>query len=71
MENPARLFPFSSSLLRLAGSFTGKSETVNRLIGSLTVDIAKIQNDLEWKPPYTMEQGLKETAEWFKKRNRL
>ena len=68
---PARLFSVPLSLLRLAGRLTGKLETIDRLIGSLTVDTAKIQNELDWKPPYTMEQGLRETAEWFRKRNRL
>jgi nucleoside-diphosphate-sugar epimerase len=63
---PARLFSVPPSLLRLAGRLTGKSETIDRLIGSLTVDSSKIRKELDWKPPYTMEQGLRETAEWFK-----
>ena len=41
--------------------------TVNRLIGSLSVDSSKIRQELGWKPPFTMEEGLRETAEWFKR----
>lgn len=63
---PARLLPFPVSLMRLAGKLTGKSGAVNRLTGSLTVDSSKIRRELDWVPPFTMEQGLKETAEWFK-----
>lgn len=63
----ARLFPVSASFLRLVGNLPGKSGVVNRLMGSLTVDSTKIRQELGWKPPYTMEEGLKETAEWFKK----
>ena len=63
---PARLLPFPVSLMRLAGKLTGKSDAVNGLTGSLTVDSSKIRRELGWKPPFTMEEGLRETAEWFK-----
>lgn len=67
LGKPARLFHFPPRLMRLAGRLTGKSEAVGRLLGSLVVDSSKIRNELGWKPPYTMEQGLRETAEWFKR----
>ncbi len=66
LDVPARLFPVPVSLMKLLGKLTGKSGAVNRLTGSLTVDSSKIRQDLGWKPPYTMEEGLRETAEWFK-----
>jgi nucleoside-diphosphate-sugar epimerase len=43
--------------------FTG---AVNRLTGSLTVDSSKIRRELGWVPPFTMDEGLAETAGWFK-----
>lgn len=64
---PVRLFPLPVSLMLLVSKLTGKSGAVNSLKGSLTVDSAKIRRELGWNPPYTMEQGLKETAEWFKR----
>ena len=67
LGRPARLFPFSPSLMRFAGKLFGKSDAVERLLGSLTIDSSKIQRELGWKPPYTMGQGLKETGEWFGK----
>jgi len=63
---PARLLPFPVSIMKLAGSLTGKSAAVNRLTGSLTVDNSKIRRELGWTPPFTMEKGLRETAKWFK-----
>lgn len=42
--------------------FTG---AVNRLTGSLTVDSSKIRRELGWSPPFTMDEGLLETAAWF------
>lgn len=67
MGKPARLFPFPPPLLSLIAKLTGRSAMVNRLMGSLVIDISRINRELGWSPPYTMEQGLKETAEWFKK----
>ncbi len=65
---PDRLIPFPVSLIRLAGKLTGKSGAVNRLTGSLTVDSSKIRQELGWVPPFTMDEGLQETAGWFKNR---
>jgi nucleoside-diphosphate-sugar epimerase len=62
----ARLFPFPPGLLRLAGRLLGKSAAVERLVGSLQVDSSKMRRELGWTPPFTMEQGLQETARWFK-----
>jgi nucleoside-diphosphate-sugar epimerase len=50
----------------LAGKLTGKGAAVNRLMGSLTVDCSKIRRELGWRPPFTMDEGLRETASWFK-----
>lgn len=66
LGRPARLFSFPLSLMRFAGKLFGKTDAVERLISSLTSDSSKIQRELNWRPPYTMEQGLRETAEWFK-----
>jgi nucleoside-diphosphate-sugar epimerase len=67
---PARLFPVPASVMRFAGAITGKRAPVNRLLGSLTVDSSRIRSELGWKPPFTMEEGLRETAEWYKKQIR-
>jgi len=45
--------------------FTG---AVNRLTGSLTVDSSRIRHELGWVPPFTMDEGLGETARWFRKK---
>jgi len=58
----AFLLPVPVWILRMAGRITGKSNEIERLVGSLTVDISKICKELEWKPPYVMEHGLRETA---------
>ncbi len=65
LGRPARLFPFPLLLINVAGFISGKSATVKRLVGSLTVDISKIRTELGWKPPFTMEHGLQKTTEWY------
>jgi nucleoside-diphosphate-sugar epimerase len=39
----------------------------DRLLGSLQVDRSKIRETLNWQPPYTVDEGLKVTADWFSK----
>ncbi len=60
-----RLLPVPAVLMKLAGGLIGKRGEVDRLLGSLTVDISKNRELLDWQPPVSIEQGLKETAEWF------
>ncbi len=65
LGRPARLLPVLPALLRLAGQLTGKTAQVERLLDSLVIDSSKIRRELGWTPPFTMEQGLRETAKWF------
>ncbi len=61
----SRLFYFPPGLLRVAATVLGRAEQIDRLFGSLRVSDAKIRKELGWAPPYTMEQGLRATADWY------
>ena len=63
---PERLLPVPVSLLRLAGRLTGRSAQIDRLIGELVLDSTHICEVLDWSPPCTVEQGLLETATWYR-----
>jgi len=65
LGRPARLIPCPSGLLRMVGYLTGKSDQIERLLGSLQVDSGKIRRELNWIPPYTAQQGLQKTAEQY------
>lgn len=65
----SRLWPCPLGLIKLAGMMTGKSDEIARLLGSLCIDSSRIRNELGWVPPYTLTQGLVETARWFRGRN--
>lgn len=61
-----RLLPVPPALLRLGGVVTGRSGAIERLIGSFELDCGRIRRTLEWRPPYSMEQGVEETVRWFR-----
>ncbi|MFX0197331.1 MAG: UDP-glucose 4-epimerase family protein [Candidatus Hodarchaeota archaeon] len=67
MGRPARLLPFPLVMLKLAGFITGQSIAMDRFLKSLTIDCSKINRELDWQAPFSMEQGLRETARWYKK----
>ncbi len=62
MGMPAKILPCSPTFMRLAGRLFGKSEQVEKLVGSLQVDSSKIRRELGWKPPFTLDEGLQATV---------
>lgn len=67
MGKKALLLPCPKFLFELAGKLTGKSAVVDRLVGSLQVDITDTCKTLNWTPPYTVGDGFKETVKDFQK----
>lgn len=70
LGRPARLVAVPPTLLGLAGALVGKRQAVDRLLGSLTGDSTLIRKELDWAPPFSMEQGLNEMVDWFKQSHR-
>jgi nucleoside-diphosphate-sugar epimerase len=79
-DRPARLVPIPDSLVRLAGaaeslreSVTGRSRPFNAdkareiLAGDWLCDCVPIRRDLGLPPPYSLEDGLRETWNWYKR----
>ena len=60
------LFPFPPVLLTGLGLLTGRSDQIARLTSSLRVDISSIKSTLGWQPPFSLQQGLAETATWYR-----
>lgn len=65
MNRPARLLPVPAAWLRTVGTLVGRSAEVARLLGSLFVDSALIRRDLGWQPPFSLEEGLRQTVADF------
>lgn len=70
LGRPARLFPAPCSLLRTLAILAGRRATAERLLESLVVDDLKIREVLAWQPPFSVLEGLTETAAWYASRNR-
>jgi nucleoside-diphosphate-sugar epimerase len=59
MGRPARLWRVPVAWLRTAGRILGRSPQIDRLIGSLQVNIGHTKEVLGWSPRLTVEQGLR------------
>lgn len=69
LDRRAHLLPVPVPLLRLAGALAGRSDSIARLTESLVVDDADTRRFLDWTPPFSVDQGLALTAEWFRHRH--
>ena len=58
----ARLFFVPPLLLKLLAKLVGKEAVYQRLCGSLQIDMTKTQQLLHWKPPLSVEKGLRLAA---------
>ena len=61
----ASLFPFPVKYLRIIGSLTGKKQVIDRLTNSLIVDNGSLYKDVKWVPPYSFDEGLQATVDWY------
>lgn len=60
-----RLIPAPVSLMRVVAQLIGKEAMFQRLTQSLVIDSSRIRSELEWKPPYTVAQGLQATIDCY------
>lgn len=65
LGKPTRQLPVPVWLYKLIGKLFNKSDVVDRLTGSLQVDIKHTKEILGWNPPQTLQDGFKQTAEAF------
>jgi nucleoside-diphosphate-sugar epimerase len=59
MGRKPNLFPLPIFMLKFLGSIFGKSEEINRLVGSLRIDNSYTKEILNWKPPLSIEEGIR------------
>lgn len=53
-----RLWPCPVGVLRAAAALAGRREEISRLIEDMAVDVSRMRAELDWEPPFTLEQGL-------------
>ena len=62
MGKKAILFSLHPGILKALCRVVGKSEEFEKFTGSLFVDSSKIRKLLGWKPPFTLEEGIRATV---------
>jgi nucleoside-diphosphate-sugar epimerase len=62
LERPSRLLPVPRPFLMGAAALVGKRASMQRLLGTLQVDISKARDRLGWSPPVTVDEGLRRAA---------
>jgi len=67
LGRPAWLVALPVPVLRMLVAFAKKPALATRLSGSLAVDSSKIRRELDWSPPFTLDEGLRETAAWYRR----
>ncbi len=66
-----RLFPLPVPVLRASTRLLGMKKAGDRLCGSLRVDSGKARRLLAWDPPTSMDEELRSTGEWYRRRSSL
>ncbi|WP_462180676.1 UDP-glucose 4-epimerase family protein [Pseudoalteromonas gelatinilytica] len=61
-NKPNLAIPVPVWCFKLAGKLLGKKDVIDRLTGSLQLDITHTKNTLNWTPPYSVEHGFKLAA---------
>ena len=57
--------PVPAWCYKFAGKLLKKEDVVDRLVGSLQVDISHTKETLDWAPPQSLQDGFKETADYI------
>lgn len=68
LGKPARLLPLPEWSVRLVASMLGKRAMVERLCGSLQVDISKNYKLLGWTPPFSVDKAILQTVGYYQER---
>ena len=65
MKRRVRMPSVPISVLRACGALLGRRAEIDRLCGSLVVDITPARRELGWSPPLTVNEGLERTVGWY------
>lgn len=66
MNRAPQLIPVPTALLYAGAALLGRRDQAQRLLGNLQVDIGHTRTTLGWKPPVSVDEGLRHAAEGFR-----
>ena len=62
LDVKSHIFSVPQKTIEFIAKLLGKQDMAQRLLGNLQVDITKSYQLLEWKPPFTIKDGLNKTV---------
>ena len=65
------LFYIPYNLIKVAFMLFRKTDILNKVIGDFIIDNKEFIKDTNWKAPYSLDQGIKKTCIWYKRRFKL
>jgi len=68
LGRPSKLIGVPVAFVTLGAKLLGRADIAERLCGSLQVDIKKTKDLLSWSPPVSVDEGLRQTATHFLKK---
>jgi nucleoside-diphosphate-sugar epimerase len=71
MGRPARLLNIPVPVLKCGAALLGRRDLASRLLGNLQVDISETRDILGWRPPLSVDEGLRQVANAFRGGNGL
>lgn len=63
---PPGLVSVPVGVLEAGARIAGRPAVMSRIAGSLTVDDARVRDELGWRPPFSLDQGLAAAAAWHR-----
>ena len=70
LDKPARLLWIPVFLLKLAGKAAGKKSEIDRLVGSLEIEVGSTAPDFTWSAPQSAIEGILATSRLWKQSSR-
>jgi nucleoside-diphosphate-sugar epimerase len=68
LGRPPKLIRVPVALITLGAKLLGRADIAQRVCGSLQIDIKKTKDLLSWSPPVSVDEGLRQTATHFLKK---
>jgi len=65
MEKNTTLFHCPVTLLKFLAGMVGRESVINRITDSLLVDSSRFRRELNWTPPCSLDEGIRETVSWY------
>ena len=69
LKRKSRLFPVPVPMLQKAAWLFGQDAQLQRLTGSLQLDVSRIKSELGWCAPFALRHGLADTVSWYEARS--